>query len=83
MRELGMRCVSIHQKIINKKICFSAYWVGGKRKDITVDNMSTSLKLVATVLNYPYLKGIPVDRVNTHYLRGGGYNALYLTGCIN
>ena len=71
-----MQCVSIHQKISNKKIYFSAYWVGGKRKDITVDNMSTSLKLVATVLNYPYLKGIPVDRVNTHYLRGGGSNAL-------
>ena len=62
---------------------FLANWVGGKGKDLTADNTSVELKFVATVLNYPYLKGIPVDRVNTHYLRGGGYNALYLTGCIN
>ena len=40
--------------------------------------MSASLKKLSTALNYLYLKGIPVDRVYTHSLRGGGANALSL-----
>ena len=54
-----------------------------KRKDLTADNTSADLKFVATVLNYPYLEVVPVDRVNTYYLRGGESNSLYLAGYIN
>ena len=39
-----------------------------------------SLKQAATVLQYPALKGIPIDRVDTHSLRSGGANALSLAG---
>ena len=37
-----------------------------------------ALKFSATALDYPSLKGIPVDRVDTNSLRSGGANALSL-----
>ena len=50
----------------------------GKRKYINADNMIAALKFATTALNYPYLKGIPIDRVDTHSLRSVGANALLL-----
>ena len=41
--------------------------------------MSRHLKLAAGLLNYPTRKGIPIKRVDTHSLRGGGANALALS----
>ena len=58
----------------------SAYWTEGKRKDLNADNMSAALKFATTALNYPYLKVIPLDRVDTHSLRSGGENTLSLAG---
>ena len=52
----------------------------GKRKDLNADNMSAALKFATTVLNYPYLKGVPIHRVYTHSLRSGGANSLSLAG---
>ena len=52
----------------------------GKRKYINADNMSAALKFATTALNYPYLKGIPIYRVDTHSLRSGGSNSLLLAG---
>ena len=64
----------------NKKTDLSAYWVGGRRKYLNAENMSAALKFATTALNYPSLKGIPIDRVDTHSLRSGGANALSLAG---
>ena len=50
----------------------------GKGKYLNADNMSATLKCATTALNYPYLKGITIDRVDTHSLRSGGANALLL-----
>jgi hypothetical protein len=36
--------------------------------------------LAAGVLEYPILKGIPIERINTHSLRSGGAKALSLSG---
>ena len=38
------------------------------------------LKAAATALEYPSTRGIPIDWVDTHSLRGGGANALSLNG---
>ena len=43
-------------------------------------DISTGLKAAATTLNYPEEKGIPIELVDTHSLRGGGANALWLAG---
>ena len=50
----------------------------GKIKDLNAENMSAALKFATTSLNYPYFKGIPIDRVGTHSLRSGGANELSL-----
>ena len=60
VRALGRRCVSIFQKLSNKKTDLSAYWVGVRKKDISAENMSVALKFAATALNYPFLKLIPI-----------------------
>ena len=43
-------------------------------------NIRAALKTAGTALNYPELKGIPIDGIDTHSLRGGGANALSLAG---
>ena len=64
----------------NKKTFLSAYWVGGKHKYLTAENMKSALKLSSTALKCPSLKGNPVDIMDTHYLRSGGCNALLISG---
>ena len=83
VRALDRRCVSILQNTRNKNTYLSAYWVGGKHKDVTVENTSSALKFSATALDYPSLKGIPVYRVDNISLRGIEYNAMLLTGYSN
>ncbi len=51
-----------------------------KRFDVMADHISAALKLAATALEYPILKGIPIERINTHSLRSGGAKALALAG---
>ena len=83
VRALGRRCILNRKKLSNKKTYLSAYWVGGRQKYITAENISASLKFAATAFNYPSLKGIPIDRVYTHSLIFGGANALLLAGYSN
>ena len=52
----------------------------GKRKYLNADNISSALKFATTTLNYQSLKGITIDRVDTHSLRLGGANSLSFTG---
>ena len=80
VRELGRRFVSIRKKLKNEKTYLSAYLMEGKIKYLNADNMSAVFKFATTTLNYPYLKGIPIDRVDTHSLISGGANALLLAG---
>jgi hypothetical protein len=39
--------------------------------------------MAVAALNYPSLKGIPIDRIDMHSLRSGGANALALSGYSN
>ena len=80
VRALGRMFVSILKKVKNKKTYLSAYFMEGKRKDLNADSMSAALKFATTALNYPSLKGVPIDRVETHSLILGGANELSLAG---
>ena len=80
---LGGRFVSTRNNVKNKKTYLSAYWVEGTRKYINAKNMSAALKSATTALNYPYLKVIPIDRVDTHSLRSEGATTLTLAGYSN
>jgi hypothetical protein len=64
----------------NKRTILSAYYNDGKRFDVNANHVSVALKLAADALEYPILKGIPIERINTHSLRSGGANALALAG---
>ena len=66
--------------MVNKKTYLSEYWVGGRQKYLNAENMSTAFKFATTALSCPYLKGIPMDRVDTHSLISGGANALSFSG---
>ena len=78
VRALGRRYVSIWYQRSNRKKYLSEYWVDGKHKDVTADNMITALKFESTTLDYTFLKGTPVNRAENHLLKYGGANALLL-----
>ena len=80
VRGLGRRYLHIQQHCTSQKCKLSAYFENGVRRDVTADDMSEGLKIAAASLDYPSLKGIPVERINTHSLRSGGANALALAG---
>ena len=83
VRAFVRRCVSIRKSLSNKMTYLSAYWVGGRGKDLNAENTSAALKFLATALNYISLKGIPIERVDTNSSRYGGFNALSLAGYRN
>jgi hypothetical protein len=43
-------------------------------------DISKGLKMAATLLQYPAMRGISIARIDTHSLRSGGANALALSG---
>ncbi len=44
------------------------------------DHISKGEKMAAAALDYPSLKGMPINRIDTHSLCSGGANALALSG---
>jgi hypothetical protein len=57
-----------------------AYYHEGKRFDVTSDHITSALKLAPKALEYPIIKGIPIECINTHLLLSGSANALALAG---
>ena len=81
VRALARRYQHITTRTADTKEVLSAYWdSSGEPKMVTAEHISQSLKLAASMLEYPSKKGIPIQRVNTHSLRSGGANALALSG---
>jgi hypothetical protein len=80
VRALARRVIHLQKHNTVGKDYLSAYFVDGARKDITAEDISKHLKLAAGLLHYPTQKGIPIERVDTHSLRGGGANDLALSG---
>ena len=70
----------IQNRSSSSNTCLSVYWVNNTRHDVSDEDIRGSLKLAATVLDYPAAKGIPIDRIDTHSLQSGGANALSLSG---
>jgi hypothetical protein len=78
---LARRHIHLHDNGADSKTILSAYYHDrGQRGEITNKDVSKALKAVATVLEYPMAKGIPINRIDTHSLRSGGANALSLSG---
>jgi len=83
VRDLGRRYVHLRTQGTTNCTIISAYYHAGQRFDVTSDHISTALKQAATVLEYPLVKGIPIEQINTHSLQSGSANALALSGYSN
>ncbi len=79
VRALGRRYLHLRSHGATDRTILSAYYYGGKRFNVTAEHISAALKLAARALEYPILKGIPINRINTHSLCSGGANALALS----
>ncbi len=80
VRALGRRYIHIRNNTADQSTYLSAYWGDGKQCDVTDVNVHEYVKWAAEMLNYPEERGIPIARVDTHSLRGGGAMALALNG---
>ena len=81
VRALGRRYLHLRNNGADRKMFLSEYFnEPTERADITNENITRALKMAATALEYPTVKGIPIDRIDTHLLRSGGANALSLAG---
>ena len=79
VRALGRRYLHLQNNGVDRKTFLSAYFnEPTERADITNENITRALKMAATALEYPTVKGTPIDRIDTHSLRSGGANALSL-----
>ena len=76
VRALGRRYVHIRNNTHDSSTFLSAFFVNTARFDVTDRDIRCSVKRAARELHYPSLKGIPVERIDTHSLRSGGANAL-------
>ena len=85
VRALAPRHIHLRNNGADTKSFLLAYYDDkGQRGDITNEDVrKQALKVVATVLEYPTAKGIPIDRIDTHSLRSGGANALSLSGFLD
>ena len=72
VRAVARRVISIRANTSDRETFLAAYWdERGERKNVSDANVRTALKLGATVLRYPVARGIPIERIDTHSLRGG------------
>jgi hypothetical protein len=79
VQAIARRVIHMRKHNATGKDYLLAYYENGICKDVKAEDMSRHLKLAAGLLNYPTRKGIPIKRVDTHSLRGGGANALALS----
>lgn len=79
VRSLGRRVIHIHQHALVDTTELCAYFQDEVRYDVTDKSIRRSLKFAGKQLNYPE-RSIPIDRIDTHSLRGRGANSLSLAG---
>jgi hypothetical protein len=80
VKALACRVIHICENGGDHKALLSAFYLDGVCYEVTGDNVSKGLKMVAMLLHYPSTRGIPIERIDTHSLCSGGANALALSG---
>ena len=79
VRALGRRVIHIWNATTDNLTELCAYFDDGIGYNVTDEDIRQALKFAGQQLDYPD-RGIPIDRIDTHSLRGGGANALSLAG---
>jgi hypothetical protein len=83
VRALGGRYLHLCKNGATKKTIILAYFNKSQCHDVTSGHISSALKLAVGALKYPTIKGIRIERVNTHSLQSGGANALALASYMD
>jgi len=68
VKALGRRYLHLRANGATKTTIILSYFNEGRRYSVTLNHVSSALKLAAGTLEYPTVKGIPIERVNTHSL---------------
>jgi len=68
VKALGRRYLHLPVNGATKTTIISSYFNEGRRYRVTSNHVSAALKLAAGTLEYLIIKGIPIERVNTHSL---------------
>ena len=68
VKALGRRYLHLRANGATKTTIISSYFTKGRCYSVTSNHVSSALKLAARTLEYPTIKGIPIERVNTHSL---------------
>ena len=80
VRALGRIILEIRQFSSSKTEWLSAFKGANGVQQVTPKDISSALKFAAKEREYDTVRGIPIDRIDTHSLRAGGANALSLAG---
>ena len=80
VRALGRIVLEIRKCTTSRLEWLSAFKGANGIQHVTPRDISLALKRAASALEYEELRGIPIDRIDTHSLRAGGANALSLAG---
>jgi hypothetical protein len=83
VKALVCRVIHIHENGGDHKALLSAFYLDGVCYNVTGDDVSKGLKMAATLLHCPSLRGMMIEQIDTHSLRSGGVNALALSGYSN
>jgi hypothetical protein len=72
VQALARQYLHLCHNIAAETTFLSAYYDGtSERHDVTNKDVSKALKVAAIVLDYPAMKGIPINRINTHPRKAG------------
>ena len=80
VRALGRIILEIRKCTTSRVEWLSAFKGANGIQHVTPRDISIAIKRAASALEYEELRGIPIDRIDTHSLRAGGANALSLAG---
>jgi hypothetical protein len=83
VKALAHQVIHLRKNGGDNKALLSAFYIDGTCYDVTKEDISKGLKIVATLLHYPETRGILIEYINTHSLRSGGANASALSGYSN
>jgi hypothetical protein len=61
VKALARRVIHIREHEGDNATLLSTFYLDGQRYDVTGDDISKGLKMAATLLHYPSLRGIPID----------------------
>ncbi len=71
VRELARCVLHLQNNRATGKTLLSSFFHSNKQYDVCGEDISRGFEMAATLLQYPATQGIPIERINTHYLQSG------------